>query len=454
MRTTAIALVAAVLVTAACTEDEPPAATTASTTPVTAPASTDPAGTTPGGTGSPTTVPSDGSIVSAYAGRPWFAGEVPPAGVAADASLPPIVVGMINQENSPIGSFPEIRAAVQAAVNWINAELGGVNGRPIELVPCITSFSVEQSQACAQQLVQRGAVAVINGLDITSNGSLPILEQNGIPLVSSLPTTLSELRSPDVVSFSGSVTGAYVAFVSHAAAQGAKKIAIAYGQFDSFEVPATQYAKPVAERLGLEVALVPFSLGTTDFLPVVQAAIDSGADAVTVAAADSSCVPIITTLHDLGYDGQLYMVGACAAREILAQLPDDVQSGVIFNSEGPAGTSIEAQMYLAAIDRYVTEPAGGAGTVSFRAAMNLWAALVAVDAAGDVTPAALRAHFAAAVGAPSYWGHPYTCDGRQVPGFPALCSPQQTLFRALNDEGGTDPVVDDWIDVPAFVAGL
>ena len=448
LRKTIIAFTLAALI-AGCTEDEPSTATSAEASTTTTAGGT----ATSTGTAAPTTAPGDGSIVSDFAGQDWFVGTVPNAGVEADSTLEPIVIGMINQENSPVGSFPEVRAAAQAAVNWINAELGGVNGRPIEFKTCITSFSVEQSQACAQQLVQDGAVAVISGIDITANGSLPILEQNGIPMISAVPTTLAELRSSHVVSFSGGTTGADVAFVAHAAENGAKRIAIAYGQFESFEVPAVDYGAKVAESLGLETTLIPFSMATTDFLPVVQSAIDSGADAITIAAADSACVPIIMTLHDLGYTGTVYMVGSCAAVEILAQIPDDIQADVVFNREGPSATTNEREMYFDVADRYADEPAGGAGTVSFRAVMNLWAVLTAIGP--DITPAAITERFASSVDQPSFWRHPYTCDGKQVPGMPALCSPQQTLFSMPDDlVDHAVPVTDDWIDVPAFVADL
>jgi branched-chain amino acid transport system substrate-binding protein len=404
-------------------------------------------------TGTPDSIPaSDGSIVSVYAGEPWFAGTIPAAGVAADESLPPVVVGMINTENAPTGSFPELRAAVGAAINWINAELGGVNGRPIDLVTCITSFDVAMSQACAQEMVQGNADIVISGIDLTSNGSLPILEQNDIPVISALPTTLTELKSTNTYSFSGSITGAYVAFADHAFANGADSIALAYGDFESFAVPATEYGAKVAENLGMDVTLIPFGIVTTDFLPVVQAALDSEADAIVVAAADSACSPIMNAIADFGYEGQLYMVGACAAGEIIAQIDDDVQSRVIFNSEGPPNTDgVEGPLFLDVTNRYSDEPAGGAGTVSFRAMMNVWAALARVD--GELTPEAIRAEFATPA-TPSFWGHPYTCDGQQVPGLPALCSPQQSLFSLPDDSGDAVPAGDEWIDVPALVADL
>jgi branched-chain amino acid transport system substrate-binding protein len=399
-----------------------------------------------------TTVADDGSLVARFAGQAWAFGTVPDGATPADAAAEPVVIGIINQEDSPIGSFPEIRHAVEAAVGWINAELGGVQGRPIELVTCITNFSVERSQACAQQMVQAGAVAVISGIDITATGSLPVLEQNGIPLVSALPTTLAELRSAATFSFSGGITGAYVAFVADAHAKGATSIAIAYGDFESFSVPATEYGAKVAEQLGMDVTLIPFPITTTDYLPVIQAAVRSGADAITVAAADTACVPMMNTIHDLGYTGRTYVVGACAAGPILAQVADGVQAAFVFNAEGPFGDTIEGDLFVGATERYVTQEAGGAGTVGFRAAMNLWAAMNRID--GDITPATILDVFRTGSTHPSFWGHPYTCDGRQVPGMPALCSPQQTLFRLPDDTGTVVAESDGWIDVPSLVAGL
>jgi len=432
---------------AACTEGPIESTSTTTSMPaVTTPPSTDDAA------ASSTTVASDGSVVSAQAGKEWAFGTVPDRATPADASLDPLVVGIINQENVPIGSFPEMRLAAQSAFDWINAELGGVNGRPIEVVTCIANFSVEQSQACAQQMVQAGAVAVISGIDISSNGSVPVFEQNGIAMLSAIPTTLAELRSPIAFSFSGGITGAYVAFVADAHEKGATSIAIGYGDYESFAVPATSYAAPVAESLGMKVTLIPFPITTNDFLPVVQAAVDSGADAIAVAAADSSCVPLMTTLHDLGYQGLPYIVGACAAAQILQQVPDEIQAPIIFNTEGPPGPSVDGQLFLDATARYTTGAAGGAGTVAFRTAMNLWHVMEGLGT--DVTSAGILDALRASKDAPSFWGHPYTCDGNQVTGLPALCSPQQTTFRLPDDSGNAVPESTDWIDVPALVRGI
>jgi len=470
MKRTLAAVMVGVLALAACTEsdsDEGSATTTAestteptdeaatgdTTTVETAESTTDDTAADDSdeteATTEPTTAPSDGSVVSEFAGEEWFAGTVPDSATPADDSLEPIVVAMINQENSPAGSFPELRAASEAAVAFINAELGGVNGRPIDLRPCITDFSVEKSQACAQEAAQSGAVAVTSGIDVGANASLPVLEQNGLPLVGGVPATLAEMRATNATFFSGGTTGAYMAFAEHAAREGRNKIAFAFGEFESFEVPVKEYGVPVAESLGLETELVPFPLIGADMLPVLTAAVDSGADAIVVGAADTACVPTMTLLPELGFDGQLYLTGACAADEILAQIPDDIQADVIFNSEGGVDQTTESALFDAATERYATEPAGGAGTVTFRSTLNLWNLLTSLE---TVDAAAVSEALATSVDVPSFWGHPYTCATEQVPGMPALCAPQQQLLRFI-DDGVSQPedASDGWIDVSTLL---
>ncbi len=84
------------------------------------------------------------------------AGDAP---LAAEGE--PIVIGFQNPEGDPNGSFPEYSLAAQAAVDYINAELGGfgadvqngVPGRPIELVTCKMAISPDDSQRCANELL-------------------------------------------------------------------------------------------------------------------------------------------------------------------------------------------------------------------------------------------------------------------------------------------------------------
>jgi len=400
-----------------------------------------------------TTVPvgDPNTVVGRLGGAEWFMGQLPVQARGADPDLDPIRVGLLNQENSPAGSFPEARAAVEAAVRWVNEELGGVNGRPVELEVCVTDFTVERSQACAQQMVMADVVAVTTGIDIGSTGAIPIFEQNGIPVVGGIPTNMAEMESPSAFYFSGAMAGAYAGFIGHAIEHfGASRIVLAHGEFESFTVSTRDYGAALAEALGLEVKLIPFPLFTFDFLPVLTKAAEFEPDAIVVAAADLSCAPIMQTMVDLGIEAQLYLVGSCAAEEIL-EVAGSAAETVLFNSESPLEATVDGAVYEEVVAQYASEPAGGVGTVSMRGFLNLYALLIELGPDAGSREALLDL-IRSAVDRPSFWGHPYTCDKQQIPGLPALCAPQQAIFSIV--EGEVVPADDGWIDTPALFAQL
>ena len=115
---------------------------------------------------------------------------------------------------------------------------------------------------------------------------------------------------------------------------------------------------------------------------------------------------------------------------------------MVMSNDTAGAEDPDTALYVAAADELGDgfDPVG-AGTVTFRSFMNLWSVLVGLD---EVTPEAIVEAFRAKVDEPSFMGHPYTCDGEQLDGLPAICSPQQVLVQmtdgALDQLGG-------WVDV-------
>ncbi len=367
----------------------------------------------------------------------------------------PVLLGMINTDTAPTGAFPELTQAVEAGVAWINRELGGVGGRPISLVTCNTKFSPEGSQACAQQMVDADVIAVLGGIDIFST-AMAILEQNGIPYIGGIPAAFEQVKSPISFQFSGGTWGAGVAFAQHAVERlGAKRIGIMYGDFGSIKSAAVDYGAEIAKALGAEdVTVVPFPITATDLIAPLTAANEGSPDAIFVFAADTACVPVMKAAQDLAISAQLFLTGACAAPKTTTAAGPAAQ-GVLFNVEGPVVGSgdPDTSMYFDVIEEYGKGlDAAGAGTVSFRSLMNLW--LVLSDLGPDATRAAILERLRSAVDAPSFMGHPYTCDGQQIPEFPALCAPQEVIaeFTAKGlRQAGKGQKKTKWIDVPAIV---
>ena len=69
----------------------------------------------------------------------------------------------------------------------------------------------------------------------------------------------------------------------------------------------------------------------------------------------------------------------------------------------------------------------GAGTVSFKSLMNLFMVMSELD--GDLTPKSITDELQAQVDAPSFAGHPYTCDGQQFDGPDRRCAHLSRSWR-------------------------
>ncbi|NCY16661.1 MAG: hypothetical protein EBX39_07795 [Actinobacteria bacterium] len=181
----------------------------------------------------------------------------------------------------------------------------------------------------------------------------------------------------------------------------------------------------------------------------MNAAASSSPDAIFVLAADTGCKGGFDGIAALGIKVASFYVGACAAPGIISQVDAAKTNGAYFNVEGPiiGDPPIgDNQLYSAVITKYGNglDPVG-AGTVTFRSLMNLYAILNQID--GDITPAAITAALEATVDEPSFAGHAYTCNHKQFEGLPAVCSPQQILAQIDNRKLSQ---ITDWIDVGAI----
>ena len=80
----------------------------------------------------------------------------------------PVVVGLLNQQLGAV-AFPDFSAGAQAALAYLNEDLGGIHGRPLKFVPCFTDGTPEKSIDCANRFVDAKVVAVLQGLDYGSD---------------------------------------------------------------------------------------------------------------------------------------------------------------------------------------------------------------------------------------------------------------------------------------------
>jgi branched-chain amino acid transport system substrate-binding protein len=356
----------------------------------------------------------------------------------------PLTIGMINQENTPAGSFPELSQAAQGFAEWINEELGGVDGRPLVIEVCNTQFTAEGSTACGQQFVEAGVPVVLGGIDVFGN-SIDTLTDNGIPFVGGIPVSKQSMTSPLSFQFSGGTWGAAVAMADFAVSDlDAESVSIIYGDFGSI-ADGARAAQERLEELGATVQMVPYPVVSTDLASPLQAAAASDPDAIFVLAADSGCKAGFEAARAIGVTADLFFTGACASPTII-ESADGAAEGVYFNVEGEVdreNPGPDMELYSAVLAKTTPDlDPIGAATVSARSMVNLWAVMAGMDGE-TIDGAAIAETLRAQVDASSFMGHPYTCDGKQIPELPATCSPQQIMTQ-LRD--GQLEQVSDWID--------
>ena len=361
----------------------------------------------------------------------------------------PIAIGTINQDTGAAGAFPELTVADKVAVDFINAELNGVDGHPIELVTCNTNFSPDLSQRCAQDMVSKRVPAVIGGIDIWGTG-IKTLENNSIQYVGGIPVSFDAARSKVSFQFSGGTWGAVLGMGQYAMDKlDARKITIIYGDFGPI-TDSAELGKTALEKRGAKVTLLSVSPVNADMVAALNQAAQGKPDVVIALTADSGCKPTMLTAQQIGFKAPILFTGACAATKILDAVGDAAE-GSIFNLEAELDPgNPDNALYRAIAERYGPKydyEWQGAGTVSFRAVINLYAVLRDLGYS-KITPAAVLKRLRGAHNAPSFFGHPYTCDGKQLQGYPALCAPQQTLGVL---ENGSIKQLTDWIDVGKLV---
>ena len=109
----------------------------------------------------------------------------------------PFKIGVQNLEGDPNGSFPEFSIAIQAAADYVNAELGGLGGRPIEIVLCKSIVSPDDSQRCANELSAEGVDLAISTINFFGN-HYSIYRGAGIPVLAVTPITIADFTSEGV----------------------------------------------------------------------------------------------------------------------------------------------------------------------------------------------------------------------------------------------------------------
>lgn len=370
----------------------------------------------------------------------------------------PFVIGVQNLEGDPNGSFPEYSLAMQAAADYVNAELGGLGGRPIEIELCKSVVSPDDSQRCANELSAGGVDLAMSTINFFGN-HFSIYEGSGIPVVVVTPITLADFTAPGVFSIGagGGCLGVHTGLVEFAtneieALEGidvqtvgvpwadTPPGVVCYNDLEAKPLDVLNGTTPGdAARAGSKPDLtyvgVPIAPATPDVTPQATEVLDAEPDVIIFSAQGADCWNFVDALGRLGWTPDqipLVLSGACTdfdAQRAAGPLAEGVYFVPSPNSllspledQEPGKNLDDATIYQGKAAEYglpESELFKGFATQGFSAIMNVWEASQGLD---EVTGTAIADAFAATDGSgTTFGGAPLDCAGAPAP-YVAVCS--------------------------------
>ena len=228
-----------------------------------------------------------------------------------------MLVGYHNLEGGAVVSLPEIRDGFESGLNYVNEELGGINGRPLQADYCNLDVTPESSVKCANQFVEKKVVAAVQGVDVAADAALPILKEAGIVEIGFFAFSPAMNRAKGDAYFTlFSNEDNYAGDLVTQQALGAKTEAVLMEDLPTSKSLDTDVIQPTAKKLGMTVKPFYYS-ATTDWTTFAATIMASNPDAVSIPAAqDSVCLSAIPSLRAAGFKGYLH-AGSCTEIEKL-----------------------------------------------------------------------------------------------------------------------------------------
>jgi branched-chain amino acid transport system substrate-binding protein len=380
------------------------------------------------------------------------AASASPLGAPKKATGTPYVFGMINDETGAV-TFPEARAGSNAAVDYVNNYLGGINGHPIKIDSCIGDGTPATAARCANELIAKHPIAILGAADVGAPASIPIYQHANLAYVGGIPFTPVPEIAPNSIQFWSVSVGDNAAGAVYAAKTlGVKSVALMY-----FNNPQGKsilaILPPVFKAAGVtKVTEIPLSPTTPDPSPQAALVQSSNADLAYVDI-PNGCGEVLKALKSVAYSGKIMGIDPCTPPPVIAAASGGAEN-MYFASPFilQTGTNPQAQLFRAAMAKYAAPSTAidSISTAGFATIMNVQNVLSTIS--GTPTTKTILAAFRAGTH-PNFLSHPYTCSGQAMQGLPAICN-DYYLMNQIKNSQVTQPSSTDWTTSKGYFHGL
>ena len=242
---------------------------------------------------------------------------------AADTSKSKIVIGWTNQQGGPADPSPFATDGAKLAVKYVNEELGGVDGHPIELASCFTSTTEEQGQSCGEKFANDDGVDVV-AVGAMSIGSQPLMASidGAKPMVYSVAAGASDAQNKNGYILFGDLIRVLPPLATFSKeVLKAKTAAVIYP-----EAPGLSYAADALtgglKAAGITYKRVSYPANATDLVAPLSAAGAQTADVVNPVVLPPQCVTVAKALQQSKVTAPVVATPLCLNSNVAKALGD------------------------------------------------------------------------------------------------------------------------------------
>ena len=368
---------------------------------------------------------------------------------AADSSLPPVTIGYVNQEGGTL-SFPEATAAFDATLKFINEQLGGVDGHPVQGKKCLAA-GPEDVLKCGTEMANDADIkSLVIPLLLLNNeafynalgGKKPILDGTLIFPV--------DFTTPNVFSYnSGGPVGSQA--LAALASEKLKANRVVFIRTDNpAGLAAVKDQIAAVESKGVKTADIPVpEPGTApQYASAIRAANLKTGDVVNLSLTSIGCATSYDALRNLQTKVPVLASEGCLLEPVPGHLKDAGAKDTLFpdgwymanqgySAADPGPDTNGADVYASMIKQYAPNAPSSYGYAP-SAFANTMAMVKHIAAAGgaDATSAQISAQIKAFKGPAIMGAGDLQCGA--LPAAPNLCN--FTIGYLLRKDGGWEKV--------------
>ncbi|MCD9199062.1 ABC transporter substrate-binding protein [Aeromicrobium wangtongii] len=370
---------------------------------------------------------------------------------AADDSLEPVTLGWVNQQGGALG-FPSATDGAEAAVKYINKNLGGIGGHPVKLETCFVVENEQDGNACGLKLVNNKAVkTVLFGSTITGNQSFLAVNKGQKPVLMANSISSTDAQADNVFIFNGNPGSIFRGLATYlGTVVKAKKVSVIYPQ-DAQSADGVKVLERALGALDIDVKAVGFDPSTTNLTSAAVASGAADADAIIpLVSSPPACVAAAKALDTLKVKAPVVSAGAfCFSAPVAQGLGGEApkwqqistQTNVADKSQPDVQTYVEASSKTGLSPQSQSTPDAALAWGLVFTAARLANAAGGADAT-EVTIAEQAKSFAG----PLLLGSQTLSCGSDSTA-PGLCGAQTRVFEYSGN--GAYKALTDWLDPSA-----